>query len=352
MTARTGAKRGSYNKIDPKLRLTLIYDYERCKNMSSVARKHNLSESTVRYIVRKHQKDGSIRKSPTRNRSKKLNSRQLDYVSLTVKRNPFFSLRQILQDVTSALQIKISTSTLHSYLFHLGFTTRIRIGKPMLSPRHVAARLLFWAVHQARTMEYWSRVVFSDESKFQPRSSSGRRYVRLSKGITKSPLLFKPTVKFGGGTLMVWGAISYWGVGPLYLISGNLNSDGYVHILESTMLPFFTALQEEHGDMIFQQDNDPKHTSRKAKAWFAERHIDLMAWPAMSPDLNIIEHVWYQVAHRLDQKERSFSSIPKLWAALQEIWGSIPLDAIRTLYHSIPNRLQELHRVRGHNTRY
>ena len=45
-------------------------------------------------------------------------------------------------------------------------------------------------------------------------------------------------------------------------------------------------------DFIFQQDNNLKHTSKKALKWFKNNRIQLLDWPAQSPDSNPIEHFW------------------------------------------------------------
>ena len=53
--------------------------------------------------------------------------------------------------------------------------------------------------------------------------------------------------------------------------------------------------------MYIQQDNDPKHTSKKADQWFSDNNIIPMKWPAKFPDPNLIEHLWQQLKAKLQQ---------------------------------------------------
>jgi hypothetical protein len=141
--------------------------------------------------------------------------------------------------------------------------------------------------HRHWTSEDWQKVAFSDESKFNLFGSDGKRYVRRPKNTRNECKYTHPTVKFGGGNVMVWGMFSSSGTSSLVRVEGRMDAALYKNILENNLLLF--AKNKMGVDWIFQYDNDPKHTSKLVKSWPKSQNIRVLKWPAQSPDLNPIE---------------------------------------------------------------
>ena len=80
-------------------------------------------------------------------------------------------------------------------------------------------------------MDYWNHVLWSDEMKINLFGSNGFKHVWRRPGEEYKDKCVMPTVKHGGGNVVVWGCMSATGVGELYFIEGNMNSNGYCEIL-------------------------------------------------------------------------------------------------------------------------
>ncbi len=93
----------------------------------------------------------------------------------------------------------------------------------------------------------------------------------------------KSSVKFTQ-SVMIWGAMSSAGVGPLCFLKTNITAPVYQEILEHFMLPSADQLFKD-ADFIFQQDLVPAHTAKSTKSWLSDHGVTVLDWPANSPDL-------------------------------------------------------------------
>ena len=195
-------------------------------------------------------------------------------------------------------------------------------------------------------------MVWSDETKINRIGSDGRKWVWKRAGEQLSPRLVKETVKFGGGHLMFWGCMTWEGVGYGCNIEGKMDADLYVKIMEDELQRSMRYWKTNWQKKIFQQDNDPKHTSKKAQTWFKNHKIPVMVWPAQSPDLNLIEHLWSHVKRKLGEYETEPAWLDELWIRLQKEWDEIPVDVVRNLIESMPRRVQAVLKAKGGHTKY
>ena len=130
-----------------------------------------------------------------------------------------------------------------------------------------------------------------------------------------------PSVKFGGGGIMVWGCFS--GAGPLS--SSERNSECFSIPRDNFMLP---TLWKQFGDgpFLFQHDCSSVHKARSIKTWMSQFGVEELDWPAQSPDLNLIKHLWHELGRRLRARPSRPTSVSDLTNELLEDWSKIPIN--------------------------
>ena len=77
-----------------------------------------------------------------------------------------------------------------------------------------------------------------------------------------------------------------------------------------------------------------------------------MEWPACSPDMNPIEHVWDALGRRVAGRQPPPQTLQELERALLEEWDRIPQLVINSLIDSMPQRCSTLLAVCGNHTPY
>ena len=87
------------------------------------------------------------------------------------------------------------------------------------------------------------------------------------------------------------------------------------------------------------------------KKWFQDKEIDVINWPAQSPDLNPIEHLWDHLKRKLRVSPPP-RNLDQLWDQVQEIWNAIDNDVCLQLVRSMPKRLKEVRKSKGRYTKY
>ena len=122
------------------------------------------------------------------------------------------------------------------------------------------------------------------------------------------------------------------------------------HVLWNTAAKHDPLFQKLGRSVVFQHENDPKHTSKTTIALLKRLRVKVMDWPSMSPDLNQIEHLCR--IHKRKVEVRKVSNICQLRDVVMEEWKSIPVATCETLVNSMLRRVKAVLGNDGGHTKY
>jgi len=329
-------------KIDEQIRQLVVSKLMDGYSQVSVAAEVNIGQTTVSYIWRKYRKTRIVADAKRSGRPRKATERERRLLSMTSKRNPFLTAREVRNE--AKILSDVSLTTIKRYLRESNLHGRVAAKKPLLNKVQTQKRKKWCQAYSVFSTADWSKVIYSDECRIE-NYSSRRTFVRRPINQRFKSRYVLKTVKYGGFSVLVWGLIKSDGTRVLIRCPQILNSVAYQSVLDRGLLGAY------HYDEIFMQDGAPCHRSASTLRYLDSKNICVMSdWPPQSPDLNIIEHMWSIL--KVNVGKRYVMNADQLWASVKAEWDRIPNKIIEDLYGSIPRRLKLILKNKGLHSYY
>lgn len=338
---------GKVSEISVETRSAIVVLHNEGKSERQIATQLKLSKTCVHSTIVRYKQTGNHQDRPRSGRPRATTSSEDKFIVVTSKRNRRLTAPEIRVEVNKSREKPVSVSTVQRRLRDAKLFGRVAVRKPLLKPQNKKKRMQWALTHRDWTEEDFKKVLWSDESKFEIFGSKRRIFVRRSAEEKMIPQCVVPTVKHGGGSVMVWGCFSGYGIGNLVQIKGIMKKEQYKEILEKSAIP--SGLQLIGQGFIFQQDNDPKHSSKLCRGYLdkkqSEKVLENMTWPPQSPDLNPMELLWEELDRNV--REQCPSSQQAMWNALEESWNNISQETIDKLIARMPRLVKKVIKCKG-----
>lgn len=256
-----------------------------------IARTLCVPRTTVRDAIRRFRETGLYTRRPGQGRQRCTSTRDDRFVVSNVLRNRFCTATEARTRLFDVRNVSVSERTIRRRLAKTNLRAYRPARAPELLPQHRVARVAFAREYADLTVDEWKDVLFSDESRIALRGPDGRQRVYRRRKERFAPCAITKTVGYQGGSIMVWGGISYMARTDLVVFDrGSMNAQRYAEeVLQDHVIPFAPFIGENFRLM---HDNARCHTARSVTQYLNEVGIQVLPWPARSPDLKPIEHIW------------------------------------------------------------
>ena len=319
-------------------------------SMREVGRRLGVSHSVVSRLQERVNATGSADVRPRSGRPRCTSRRDDRFLMLNAVRERTVSAPTLRRRLRAANHVNVSERTVRNRLHEFNLRSRSSAVRIPLLPQHRVARVNWCRIHQRWNRQQWARVLFTDESRFTVSYRDGRRRVWRRQGERYLDGAVQEVDRYGGGSVMVWGAFHANGVLPLHVLQGTLTGVRYRdEILQPLVQP---ALQAMGAGALLQDDNATPHRARVVTDFVQQQGIQRLPWPARSPDLAPIEHLWDLLGRRVRDNHPPPVNVQQLTQFLLQEWQAIPRDTLRALAYSMRNRCRECLVANGGHNRY
>ena len=328
-----------------------------------IRRELDIPHSTVSAFLNRYTDRESYNNLPHTGRPRKTTLSDDHYLVRSAESNTRQPLKQLRLDTN----LDVSEQTNRRRLKEVGIAKHKAVKRPLLTAKHIAARLKWAHEHVNWSLEQWQSVIWSDESMVRNQNDPRPKLVfrRRNKREKYDPKNVQAKSSYGGASQMIWACFIGDKLGPIVFMDSSVTKEVYMGMLSENLLPFIDILNaDEQTNVVFQQDNARPHSASATTKWLqeeAKKHgFSIMHWPANSPDLNPIEHLWSHLKREL------YRQYPDTWhlkgspntirhilkERLHKIWWNIGAAVLESLIESMPHRVRAVLDARGNVTSY
>lgn len=316
---------------------------------------------TVRSTLQRHSQRKNEETIPRGGRPREYTDRDVRRLVQHIRKFPM----ETWQQVKDALHYPWHKNTLRKMLEPSGITNWRARSRPELTEVHARLRLTWAVARKDWTLAQWRQYMWSDECSAERGKGGAVAWVFRTAGADAYAREYVQTyAKSKDISAMVWGC--FWikngqvHRSDLYILDRDFESKkhgyssrSYLEVLEDQMPKCW-----EPG-LIFMQDGASIHTSRAVRQWFQDMGIPVADHPAVSPDLNPIEHIWWHLKAwvlkhhpELNNMGKSNEAQQALEEALIEAWEALPDSLFLACADSMPDRVKAVIQANGWHTKY
>ncbi|GFV37697.1 transposable element Tcb2 transposase [Trichonephila clavipes] len=291
-------------------------------SQADAARRLNVSRSVVQRLWDQYQSEDSVSRRPVPGRPRATTPAEDRFLALSARRRRTTTVPQLVADHFQASGRRISATTVRNRLHNAGLYAR-------------------------RPDQQWASVLFTDESRFTMESDSGRLLIWREQRTRYHQSNTVERHSYRGGGILVWAGISLGGHTDLHVFyGGTVTGLRYRDdILDPYVRPYAAAIG---NDFILMDDNARPHRARIVEEYLEDHGLERMEWPARSPDLNPIEHLWDYLGREVAALNPPPRSLHELKQGLLFVWSSLPIPVSDNLINSMGNRCRQCIQVSGH----